>query len=114
MTKPKKFEAGSSQWLMMRAAEKRPEPYVTTDFLIFNDAVVTFEITVKIIKETFATNESQPTKEIKAAIKRDCKGSVSYPFEPLACDKTREPPCHLEPSKDCEKCELNKTNEMKP
>lgn len=65
MTKPKKFEAGSSQWLMMRAAEKRPEPYVTTDFLIFNDAVVTFEITVKIIKETFATNESHSIEEAK-------------------------------------------------
>lgn len=31
--------------------------------------------------------------------------------EPLLCDKSREPPCHLEPSKElCQKCELNKTS----
>jgi hypothetical protein len=29
--------------------------------------------------------------------------------EPLACDKSKEPPCHLEPSKDlCQKCPLEK------
>lgn len=28
--------------------------------------------------------------------------------EPLTCDKTKEPPCHLEPSAElCGKCELN-------
>jgi hypothetical protein len=38
--------------------------------------------------------------------------------EPLACDKSKEPPCHLEPSTElCQKCELNsqeQTGKTKP
>jgi len=57
MNKPKKFEIGTIQWLEMQAVEKSPEPYVIEDFLIFNNATVRFEITVKIIKEEFTSNK---------------------------------------------------------
>lgn len=59
---PGEFEIGTIQWLEMQAVKARPEPYVTQDFLIFNDAVVRFEITVKIIKEEFSTNKSNLTQ----------------------------------------------------
>jgi hypothetical protein len=55
MSKQKQFEIGTIQWLMMQAVEKRPEPYVIQDFLIFNNASVRFDITVKIIEEKFKT-----------------------------------------------------------
>lgn len=58
---PGEFEIGTIQWLEMQAVKSRPEPYVTQDFLIFNDATVRFEITVKIIKEEFASKNSKET-----------------------------------------------------
>jgi hypothetical protein len=59
--KPREIEkVGTVQWLMMQAVKQRPEPYVTKDFLIFNDATVRFEITVKIIQEEFLSNANQP------------------------------------------------------
>ena len=58
MKKKEKFEPGTVQWLMMQAVKSAPEPYIANDFLIFKNATVRFEITVKITKEEFATNES--------------------------------------------------------
>lgn len=60
----------------------------------------------------FCMETHKPCREAHLIISfKEVEKALSVSQEPLLCDKSREPPCHLEPSKKlCQKCELNKTS----
>jgi len=55
---------------------------------------------------TLKTSWTRPLKGAEAGLRLDSEAS-------LTCDKSKEPPCHLEPSTElCSKCSLNNQKEI--